>query len=99
MEFDLGGNEDYFDNMMEMIDVNIMSTQRSILIKEKVEKIINKESLEIIQEKVANPENIVDELSNFENAVYDERELFDLLADHIESLGDDEKLILLEIYN
>ena len=45
------------------------------------------------------PELIVEELSNFENTVYDERELFDLLADNIELMTDEEKLIVVEVYS
>jgi len=48
---------------------------------------------------VQHPELIVEELSNFENTVYDERELFDLLADNIELMTDEEKLIVVEVYS
>ena len=34
------------------------------------------------------PELIVEELNTFESTVYDERELFDLLADNIEIMTD-----------
>ena len=38
-------------------------------------------------------------MNNFETTVYDERELFDLLADNIEIMTDEEKLIVVEVYN
>ena len=41
----------------------------------------------------------MEELRNFENTVYDERELFDLLADNIELMTDEEKLIVVEVYS
>ena len=49
MEYDLGVKQDYFDNMLEIIESNFtLSQQKSILIREKVIELIPAERLQVI---------------------------------------------------